>query len=655
MSNNNSKNKLNLEKENEYESLSTKEKDGLTNNNDLNKEPIYIMTLELEKGKPEQLKIYSDSDPVQLASYFCKEHNLDYNGLDYLKQKIQDLLNQNNINLNENKNKESKTSFNQEINNDYNNNNNLYYKGNDDKKDNYELISPKQKIKNKINSNKEYYIKNKSSSKKQGHKCKARIENNQNSDKIFNKLFKEVKYKDYKNENRYNDKLNNQIKEISNLNNSEKLYKKNNKINNYKSYKGYLNLNERNELLKLEREKELLEIKKQINKNNKFNFESKNNSLNKNNNNKKKNYFFNSNQYTKNKIKKIDNKISNILKEYEKKYSFHPSINENYKTDLTFEQRQTFYKNLYKKKKEELKNYYLNSKKDEKGNIYFKPKLISKSTNYDDNENNKNNKTNDIFNKNYYYYKKYDLDKEELYKKYYYNKNEPIIYTKKQNEKIINEKKMRAFINLFKDLDSDQDNIINGININTNKIPKNVYNIIEPLLNELKEDNQTLNKEEFILAMDKLFEDISSTDRRIILNEYSNNKNIKKNKSLYLFNSYINDSNNIYRSLTPNCYNKIRTCPSTNNNTNKLAFKHYKKIRQMFDDLCNTNDKNNDKYYDNYNYNYNNDLNIDKKEKINKKDNIGNETTNNNDKDINFAYICDCTFNNYIKKLNKFF
>lgn len=295
-----------------------------------------------------------------------------------------------------------------------------------------DLKSPKQN-KKKINIlNNKKIRRNKSSSKKQSHKCKARIENNENSDKIFNKLYKEIKYKDIKNENRYNNELNNKIKEISNINNniynSEKINKNNNKINNYREY-----LNERNRQLKLGREKELCDLQKQINNNkNNIYFESRND-INNNSikNYKKKNYFFNTNQnskYKKEKTdKKINNRISNILKEYEQKYSFHPSINGNYKTDLTFEQRQAFYKNLYKKRKEELKNLYLNSKKDENGYFYFKPKLISKSY-YNEDYKSKN----DIFNKNYIYFKKYDLDKEELFKKYYNIKNEPIIYTKKK-------------------------------------------------------------------------------------------------------------------------------------------------------------------------------------------------------------------------------
>ena len=62
--------------------------------------------------------------------------------------------------------------------------------------------------------------------------------------------------------------------------------------------------------------------------------------------------------------------------------------------------------------------------------------------------------------------------------------------------------------------------------------------------------------------MDRLFDDISSIDRRIIINAYSKGKQYKKNKGLNINNSFINE-NNKYRSLTPNCTwnNKVRTTP----------------------------------------------------------------------------------------------
>ena len=235
---------MNSDTDNKYEEhLSTKEEEmNKLDNNNLNKDPIYIMTLELEKGKPEKIKIYSDSDPMQIASNFCKEHNLDYNGLDYLRNKIEALLNQNNINL-ISKNKEK-------INNSYksdnylkNNNINDY---NDRKK--YDLTSTKQNTKNKINNfnkGRNFNLNNKLSSKK-GLKCKARIQSNQNSDKIFDKIYSEIKYKNNQNENKYNIKTNDNI----NINNLD--IRNNNVINNYNEYKDI-----RNEKKKLEREKQI--------------------------------------------------------------------------------------------------------------------------------------------------------------------------------------------------------------------------------------------------------------------------------------------------------------------------------------------------------------------------------------------------------------
>ena len=95
MSNNNEKsNLINQPKINKEEEINTnlvnENKNELKKvKNDQKEEPLYIMNLELEKGKPEKLLIYANCDPIKIASNFCKEHNLDYNGLDYLTKKIQ--------------------------------------------------------------------------------------------------------------------------------------------------------------------------------------------------------------------------------------------------------------------------------------------------------------------------------------------------------------------------------------------------------------------------------------------------------------------------------------------------------------------------------------------------------------------------------------
>ena len=114
-------------------------------------EPIYIMTLELEEEKFEQIKIFSNSDPDQLAYTFCKEHNLDFSAMEYLKEKIDNLIqkfkNKNDdsqieeveseINISESNNstvKNSKIILNKKIenNNKLDNQNNNYLNKNDE-------------------------------------------------------------------------------------------------------------------------------------------------------------------------------------------------------------------------------------------------------------------------------------------------------------------------------------------------------------------------------------------------------------------------------------------------------------------------------------------------------------------------------------------
>ena len=139
------------------------------------KQPIYIMTLELEKGNPEKIEIYPDSNPDYLATYFCKKHNLDYNGLFYLKQKISNLLKQNE------KNKENM------------NNNNIH-----------------------------------TISKKQCSKSKQKISRN----------FDEIHYKDNKTENINNNRIKKKIHQIENIHKNNNKIKEdiNNNINKLKKY-----------------------------------------------------------------------------------------------------------------------------------------------------------------------------------------------------------------------------------------------------------------------------------------------------------------------------------------------------------------------------------------------------------------------------------
>ena len=549
------------------------------------KEPIYIMTLELEKGNPEKIEIYPDTNPQKLATYFCKKHNLDYNGLDYLKQKIGNILKQNN------KNKSISP-----INNytdDAQNKENI-------RNENIIDINSNKPNKSNIDS---YTI-----STRNYNKSKSKISHDK----------KEKQYTDNKIENKYNSRLKHKInsienKKVNSIDEDNNAYYKNDIYKNIKLIKKYNSFKQKEIKQKEEeKQKEIFKYKKQINNSNII--------KNKRNNNSKK--IFASKIY---KNKTRDNICSRISKEYENNnFTFHPNINDNYKTDLTFSERQKFFKDLYIKRKKDLGKFYLNKRKDENGNLFFKPNLISKAF-YDKRNNNKDNIKEDIFQKNYLIYKKYDLNRENLIKKYEDNshQNIQIMTTKKINEKIFKENKQRAFNNLFNDLDSDQDGIISGINISINKIPKKIINIIEPLLIELKEENQTLNKDEFILAMDKLFEDISLIEKNEIINRYKNIS--KRNKSLDLKTNNTG-RNHIDKNRTQNYF-----YINYNTNTNKLSNKYYNKVMKFFNELpSSTKNKNKiilkkDKEIIRGNINMNNDFN---------------------------SNISNCTFNNYIKSLN---
>ena len=416
-------------------------------------------------------------------------------------------------------------------------------------------------------------------------------------------------------EKNFNYKKINKIKHKENISNSDK--RKNTK--NLIQF-----LSDRNKLIKQEKKEEIKTIKKEMDK---FDKRSK----------------INNNYLTKNTSL---GKMNKIKEEYGQKYSFKPVINDNYKTDLSFNERLKIFNNISKIKKEELKNNLSNLKDKQSGQDFFKPKLISKQFSFSKTKTKKENteENMDIFNKNYLYRKKYNLDKENLYNKFYEQNYEPIFYSKKISDKLINESNRKAFSNLFNVLDSDQDDLITSVSINLNNVPQKILKIIEPLLIELKEDNQTLNQDEFIKAMNKLFENISFTDRREIINEY-NNYNTKKqtNENNKILERECKNYNfNFSRPKTPvfisynNNYNNIKEKKVVNKNTNKLAEKHFMKMQKMMDV---------------YNNKYN--------KKSNKKNNnsLYNKTSNSNFftndiKNSKFSSINNCTFNNYLKNLN---
>jgi len=66
--------------------------------------------------------------------------------------------------------------------------------------------------------------------------------------------------------------------------------------------------------------------------------------------------------------------------------------------------------------------------------------------------------------------------------------------------------KWDCFKQIFKMLDSDEDDYINKITMDLRKVPKRIITIIEPLLQELRSTNENINEEEFTHELNVLFE-----------------------------------------------------------------------------------------------------------------------------------------------------
>ena len=63
---------------------------------------FYVMTLQTDNGEKHEIKIYENSNASELAFNFCKNYNLDFSTMKYLKKCIKQIIQQ----FKDNKNKE---------------------------------------------------------------------------------------------------------------------------------------------------------------------------------------------------------------------------------------------------------------------------------------------------------------------------------------------------------------------------------------------------------------------------------------------------------------------------------------------------------------------------------------------------------------------
>ena len=574
----------------------------------MKKEPIYIMTLELEKGNSKEIKIFSDSDANKITKEFCNENKIDLNSKKYLKEQIEELIkqfkNENNKNILNNKNKIiHKPFFNinkieENKNPEFNNNKSEKIKLNSNKKknkysskinnNNKEIIEKSLKKSNNSNSNKNFTLLNepirnkKNLNKKINHSKSLSnpstlIKSNSNyiniKDKnIFDRLYKDGTLKRifqcHSNSNEKNNKFN-KIFTYENNKNKKKnniILDENGKKINYGEYlykREILNSKEKNKKNQKLKENEIKEKMKECS------FNPKINNYNNNNNN--------NNKY---KTKRKNNILNNDLI-----FTFKPKINNSYKSTLNFDERLNYFNTLYKEKKNNLNKYY--------NNFNFKTNINENKKKTITNNNNDNNNEN-VFEKNYQFAEKYNKNKELLKNKYNYNhlnnyKN--ISRNNNNSNSILNNFVDNLGSKIFKILDKDEDNLISAININL-KIDKNVLNIINPLIFEIKNENYYLNENEFILAFKNFYKFLDFKDKNILQKFFYEKKNDNNDNNKHNIKFYINK------------------------NTDKLANKHDEKIEKKYFNL-EKNIINKNQYFNKINKN-NNEKNNENNENIHK-------------------------------------
>ena len=347
------------------------------------------------------------------------------------------------------------------------------------------------------------------------------------------------------------------------------------------------------------------------------------------------------------------------------------------------EEKINYYNNIYNDKiAKELKNNLIKSKILEDKN-YFDKKLRNKNYNFErflereknfelkkKNNNNKlieeyyNNNMNNNKNKNikkvslnkilkhfYTSMEKHYLHKELLYKKYY-NGNNNISrnnnisnsnYNKNLNSIIINSKfENKIFLKIFKIVDKDEDGFINSIQLSNNKHKyfknKNIYKIFEPFLNKIIYENITLDQNEFIELISAYFIDLNIVDKKLILNEFSDNCKLIKNLS--------QSQKNIFKPKI-NEYSK-----SISKNYEKKIIKEFKKRNILINNkiLKNKSINHNNKNFEKKNF-FNK---LTKSYSINSSNNILNINNNNNNniKNISFSQIKQFTFDTFRNSIN---
>lgn len=102
-----------------------------------------------------------------------------------------------------------------------------------------------------------------------------------------------------------------------------------------------------------------------------------------------------------------------------------------------------------------------------------------------------------------------------------------------KSKHMVDEMQTKIFVHLFEILSDKTSNLIDGKQVDMSEIPEKIQNILMPLLNELKDQNETLTLDEFIMASKHLYASLPIQFKQNLMDWYLSFSKVKKNMSIH--------------------------------------------------------------------------------------------------------------------------
>ena len=488
-------------------------------------EPIYVMTVELEKGKNETIKIYIDSKPDELAYDFCKEHNLDFSSLAYLTSQIKALFeslpqtNQSNSKQNdecivEEKDEENQTSEHKGGNS--NNSNNLVIssevlKTETDKSEppvkNLKMLEQSEEQLEELDEH--YQIEDDSKEKKDNDIIFQRA--SIFSYKEFYNRFKEnVILKHNENHFNHTSTFKKKKNDIVNIKPAMTIEQNKKMINNFFKNCCRFDVIYQNRIGDIDLKSSIQD--KETNNNNRTCLTPS--SIKK---------ILNANKEKKDALKSSSVIKENTMNSFQ---SNHHSTDRNFKEccsdSIRLRKECSDKKEKINRKVQLLKQQLLS---DANKFTYYPTKELHTKSSYCtmtslNTSKGKSSRKHSADNKSYkeYYISQTSMKKKKSIPLRNQNMKKVPEENKTKEIELIYQRKIESiFDKVFSLLDSDNDDMINIINMNTTRIPISIYNIINPIVKIIKYNNRDLHRKEFIRNCLKLYDTISFNDKRTLM------------------------------------------------------------------------------------------------------------------------------------------